>query len=70
MYNGSAVKKRIDAAGGKSLDFPDLADRVSDALVGKRLTIEAAVRELPIGDRAELLRWRAAAAKVLGEVLA
>lgn len=65
----SAVKKRIDAGGGKSLDFPDLADRVSDALVGKRLTIGAAVKELPIGDRAELLRWRAAVGKVLGEVL-
>ena len=69
MYNGSAVKKRIDAGGGKSLDFPDLADRVSDALMGKRLTIEAAVKELPIGDRAELLRWRAAVGKVLEEVL-
>ena len=37
--------------------------------LGKRLTIDAAVKELPIGDRAELLRWRAAVGKVLGEVL-
>lgn len=69
LYDGSDLKKRIEAGGGKTLDFPDLADRVSDELATKRLTIQSAVAELPIGNRAELLRWRNEAFKVLEQVL-
>lgn len=69
LYNDSETRKRVESAGGKTIDFPDLADRVADDLVTKRLTIKRASEELPIGNRAELLRWRRLAHQALAEVL-
>ena len=42
LYNDSESRKRVESAGGKNIDFPDLADRVADDLVTKRLTIKRA----------------------------
>ncbi|UIF85740.1 hypothetical protein [Cupriavidus sp. UYPR2.512] len=69
LYSGSELKKRIEGSGGKTLDFPDLADRVADELATKRLTIQGAVKEMPLGNRAELLRWRREAVKTLEQVM-
>jgi len=69
LYNGSKTRERVESAGGKSLTFPDLADRVSDDLYSKRLSIATAAKELPIGNRAELARWRGEVAKVLSEIV-
>jgi hypothetical protein len=57
LYKDSNVRKGIEAK-GKSLDFPNLADRVSDDLRSQRLSVGKAAQSLPIGQRAELLRWR------------
>lgn len=57
LYNGSQVKKSVEAKGGKSLLFPDMADRVSDDIYSNRLSIAKAWRTMPIGNRAELRRW-------------
>ncbi len=65
LYNGSKVRALVEERGGKSITFPDLADRVSDDLYSKRLTIAAASKEFPIGNRAELSRWRGGVKKVL-----
>ena len=64
-----AVRPRIESGGGKALNFPDLADRVADDLYKDRLTIAAAVENLPLGNRAELRRWRAAVGKMLAEIV-
>lgn len=69
LYNDSESRKRVESAGGKTIDFPDLADRVADDLVTKRLTIKRASEELPLGNRAELLRWRRLAHQSIGDVL-
>lgn len=62
LYNGSPYRARIEAAGGRSLTFPDLADRVSDALRLGRLAIASALDEraarIDFGSRIELERWR------------
>lgn len=62
LYNGSRFRERIEAAGGRSLTFPDLADRVSDALRLGRLAIARALDErearIDFGSRIELERWR------------
>lgn len=68
LYNNSTLKTDVEERGGRSLLFPDLADRVSDDLYSKRLAIAGAVKSLPIGNRAELLRWRGEVGKVLGEI--
>jgi hypothetical protein len=69
LYNTSKLRKDVEDRGGKSITFPDLADRVSDDLYSKRLSIAKASKELPIGNRAELLRWRGEVKKVLEGVL-
>jgi len=68
LYNDSEVKSGR-ATGGHSLDFPDLADRVADDLNGQRLTIRAALKTLPLGNRAELIRWRKEVANRLDQVI-
>jgi len=65
LYNNSKLRTTVEGRGGRSVTFPDLADRVSDDLYSKRMTIATALRELPIGNRAELARWRAEVKKVL-----
>lgn len=57
LYEESNLRKAIEAQ-GQSLDFPDLADRVADALRSQRLSISKAAEIMHIGERAELLRWR------------
>jgi hypothetical protein len=69
LYNGSKLRTTIEGRGGKSITFPDLADRVSDDLYSKRLSIAVALKELPIGNRAELIRWRNEVKKVLETVV-
>lgn len=69
LYNESKLRTQVENAGGKSLTFPDLADRVSDDLYSKRLSISAAMQALPLGNRAELARWRREVHKVVGEAV-
>lgn len=69
LYNDSNLRKAIEARGGKSLTFPDLADRVSDDIYTRRLSISRAARELPIGNRAELMRWRNEVKRVFDEII-
>lgn len=68
LYNSSKVRAAIEEAGGLSLTFPDMADLLADDIYTKRLTIEKAAAELPIGNRAELKRWRTLAAALFDEV--
>jgi hypothetical protein len=69
LYNGSHLRESVERRGGKSITMPDLADRVADDLSAKRLPLAAAAKSLPIGNRAELSRWRSEVRKVLSEVL-
>jgi hypothetical protein len=69
LYNGSKTREIIEEKGGKSVSFPDLADRVSDDIYSKRLSICTAAKELPLGNRAELLRWRFEVKKTLDQLI-
>jgi hypothetical protein len=69
LYNDSKTRSAVEARGGQSLNFPDLADRVSDDLYSKRLSIAKALKELPIGNRAELSRWKGEVKKTLEVVI-
>jgi hypothetical protein len=70
LYNESKVREEVENRGGKSVTFPDLADRVADDIYCKRLSLSEAAKSLPIGNRAELGRWRGEVRKVLAEVMA
>jgi len=69
VYQGSKVRESVESRGGLSVTFPDLADPVADDLYCKRLAIATAAKELPIGNRTELARWRGEVRKVLGKLV-
>ena len=69
LYNGSNMRAAIEKAGGKSLNFPELADRVTDAMNKGRLTIAKACKELSFGDRMEVERWRDECKEMLLEAI-
>jgi hypothetical protein len=69
LYNQSKIKTAIEERGGKSLTLPDLADRVADDLYSQRIALSVAAKSLPIGNRAELGRWRSQVRRVLDEVV-
>ena len=57
LYNLSDLKKVVEGNDGRSVLFPDMADRVSDEIYSGRLSISKAWGSMPIGNRAELRRW-------------
>ena len=73
LYNESPYRRRIEARGGRSLTFPDLADRVSDALRTGRLAIAQALDEeneaIDFGSRIELERWCEETRAVFDEIM-
>lgn len=69
LYNGSNLRKKIEDMGGNSVTFPDLGDRVSDAIYSTPMSIAEASKELPIGDRAELDRWRGKVKVMFEEII-
>jgi len=68
LYNGSKIRAAVEEKGGKSLTFPNMADLLADDIYTKRLTIAKASADLPIGNRAELKRWKALANVMFDEV--
>ncbi len=70
LYHQSKVRELVTSRGGKSVTLPDLADRVADDIYSKRLSLGAAAKTLPIGNRAELGRWRGEVRRMLAEVVA
>ena len=68
LYQTSELRKTVETK-GKSLDFPELADRVADELRGQRLSIRKAAETMHIGERAELLRWRALCGTMFARVM-
>jgi hypothetical protein len=70
LYNESKLREVVEGKGGRSVTFPDLADRVSDDLYTKRMSLGCAAKKLPLGNRAELMRWRGEVRKTLEQVVA
>ena len=68
LYNDSKSRQLIEKK-GMTLDFPDLADRVADKIYSGRMPIKKALADLPIGDRAELKRWRGKCAEMFQAAL-
>ncbi|WP_322074521.1 nucleotide-binding protein [Burkholderia cepacia] len=69
LYRDSQLRNAVEAQ-GQSLDFPDLADRVADELRSQRLSVGKAAQTMHIGERAELLRWRAISGTMFAKLTA
>ena len=65
LFEQSPLRDAIAQQGGQALYLPDLADRVTDELYSRRITLAEAVQQLKLGDRAELQRWRATVKEML-----
>jgi CobQ/CobB/MinD/ParA nucleotide binding domain len=70
LYNVSKIRAAVESRGGKSVTLPDLADRVADDLYSQRLPLSVAAKTLPIGNRAELGRWRGEVGKLFAQLVA
>jgi hypothetical protein len=69
LYNSSKIRATVEAQ-GKTFNFPEVADRISDLLHSERLTIETVIEIAPIGNRAEVNRWVKECASVFDGVVA
>jgi MinD-like ATPase involved in chromosome partitioning or flagellar assembly len=69
LYNGSKMRSGMEGKGSRSINLPELADRVTDAMNKGRMTIAKATGELSLGDRMELERWREDCAAMLSQVV-
>jgi hypothetical protein len=68
LYKNSTLRQTVMQLGGKTLFLPDLADRVTDELYSKRITLAEASAQLKLGDRVELQRWRDSVATMFAEI--
>ena len=68
LYRDSTIRETVTSLGGKSLFLPDLADRVTDELYGKRTTLAEASLQFKLGDRTELQRWRTQVAEMFTQI--
>jgi len=68
LYNSSKIRATVEKNGGKSLTFPDIADLLADEIYTNRITISKASIDMPIGNRAELKRWKSLASVMFNEV--
>lgn len=69
LYNNSKIRTAVEAQ-GKTLNFPEVADRISDQLHSERLTIQRVIETAPVGNRAEVNRWVKECAAIFDEVVA
>jgi hypothetical protein len=69
LYNNSKIRATVEAQ-GRTFNFPEVADRISDLLHSERLTIEKIIEVAPIGNRAEVNRWVKECASVFDGVVA
>ena len=67
LFNNSNTKIEAEKRGA-TIDCPDLADRVTDDLYSNRLSVARASEEMPIGNRAELKRWRSRGWRMFDEI--
>ena len=67
LFNNSKTKIEAEKRGA-TIDLPDLADRVTDDLYSKRLSVVKAIETMPLGNKAELKRWRSIAWKMFDDI--
>jgi hypothetical protein len=69
LYNRSKLRTMLEENGGKSLNFPVVAKRISDEFYNRRLSIAEAALDMPSGNHDELSRWRNEVKKMMEAVI-
>ena len=68
-YDESETKKKIEKAGGRTVDLPILALRLRELLYDDRQTIQRILDSASFGDRVELECWLEDVEGGLGEIV-
>ncbi|WP_296303725.1 AAA family ATPase [uncultured Desulfovibrio sp.] len=60
FFNSSSEKKELEdnKKDNRVFDFPEMADRVAESISNERLSIGNGIKNLSLGERCELKRWR------------
>ena len=69
VYDGSDIRKRITARGGKTVDLPIMAERNIDHLYDDRWTIADVLEKADFGDRIDMELWVEDVTGVLGALI-
>jgi hypothetical protein len=69
LFNESGLLPRIEKTGGRDFLFPEVARRVANQMNIRRYSIDKGLKEMPLGNRVELERWRKRCAEVFEEAL-
>ena len=67
LFNDSKTRKELEERGGKVLDFPEIADRISNELYSKRVSIATCLVGAETGTRFVLARWQNAVHQMFRE---
>lgn len=68
-YNQSTLRKDVEAAGGRTITLPVLANRVADLMFSKEQPVHVLASGGQVGNRAEMCRWRHEVRIILGGVI-
>lgn len=71
FFNSSEEKKLFEGDGSekKIFDFPEMADRVAESISNQRLSISNGIKNLSLGERCELKRWRKLCSEIFDSIL-
>lgn len=68
LFNGSNLRKDIEASGGAALDLPELNDRIADRMNCERISLDALASE-GMGTKLAIRVWREKVDRIMAEVL-
>lgn len=68
LYNRSKIREQVEQLGGRSLNFPELSDRVADELYSNRLSLSRAPEKLSFSGKLGFEQWQSQADKVLAGI--
>lgn len=68
LFNGSNLRKDIEASGGAALELPELNDRIADRMNCERISLDALASE-GMGTKLAIRVWREKVDRIMAEVL-
>lgn len=69
LFDESGLAEQIEKTGGRDFLFPEVARRVANQMNIRRYSVEKGLKEMPLGNKVELERWRKRCAEVFEEAL-
>lgn len=68
LFNGSNLRKDIEASGGAVLDLPELHERIADRMNCERISLDVLASE-GMGTKLAIRAWRKKVERIMAEIL-